>query len=117
MIWAQTVSCMSNWGKERRDSKEGRQATMLCRELSKVEKSMTYRFHGEVVQPGESQVRRSRRKVAKGGCIKFIANIYVVNASSCILCSIPRVEPNAMPVPIVTTVVRKTSNCMLAFQP
>ena len=30
IIWAQTVSCMSNWGKERWESKEGRQATMLC---------------------------------------------------------------------------------------
>ena len=30
IIWAQTVSCMSNCGKERLERKEGRQATMLC---------------------------------------------------------------------------------------
>ena len=48
----------------------------------------------------------------------LLLTFFLNDPVSCnILCTIPRVVPNARPAPIVTTVVRKRSNCMVAFQP
>ena len=46
----------------------------------------------------------------------LLSTVYIKLYLSYILFYKPRVVPNARPAPIVTTVVRKRSNCMVAFE-